>query len=194
MGENPFEPTRGSRNHCSQEFTGFKRRCFPVFPKVDTPYGQALTGLRVQAPLGARVQRVQKVQRVVVAAGAAGLLKSVLRDLLSVSYGMISILRIGSLCSPPPIRLRRTSPLFRGQNKIPRNTLFINGSTVSTGYSATTKWGWQRNWIHRGAPQPANPVTCFSPGKVVAPATKGGMHFRRPQGGCMVFRRAKARL
>ena len=26
-----------------------------VFPKVDTPYGQALTGLRVQAPLGARV-------------------------------------------------------------------------------------------------------------------------------------------
>ena len=26
-----------------------------VFPKVDTPYGQALTGLRVQAPLGARI-------------------------------------------------------------------------------------------------------------------------------------------
>ena len=47
--------------------------------------------------------------------------------------------------------------------------------------------GWQRNWIHRGAPRPANPVTCFPPGKVVAPATKGGMHFRRPQGGCMVF-------
>ena len=54
--------------------------------------------------------------------------------------------------------------------------------------------GWQRNWIHRGAPRPANPVTCFPPGKVVAPATKGGMHFQRPQGGCMVFRRAKARL
>ena len=39
-------------------------------------------------------------------------------------------------------------PLFRGQNKTPRNTLFINGSTVSTGYSATvevlhrtSKWG-----------------------------------------------------
>ena len=29
---------------------------------------------------------------------------------------------------------------------------------------------------------------------LVAPATKGGMHFQRPQGGCMVFRRAKARL
>ncbi len=35
--------------------------------------------------------------------------------------------------------------------------------------------GWQRNWIHRGAPRPANPVTCFPPGKVVAPATKGGI-------------------
>ena len=37
--------------------------------------------------------------------------------------------------------------------------------------------GWQRNWIHRGTPRPANPVTCFPPGKVVAPATKGGMNF-----------------
>ena len=54
--------------------------------------------------------------------------------------------------------------------------------------------GWQRNWIHRGASRPANPVTCFPPGKVVAPATKGGMHFQRPQGGCMVFPRVKARL
>ena len=34
----------------------------------------------------------------------------VLRAYLSVSYGMISILVIGSLRSPPPIRLRRTSP------------------------------------------------------------------------------------
>ena len=47
--------------------------------------------------------------------------------------------------------------------------------------------GWQRNWIHRGAPRPANPVTCFPPGKVVAPATKGGLHFYARQGGCMVF-------
>ena len=47
--------------------------------------------------------------------------------------------------------------------------------------------GWQRNWIHRGAPRPANPVTCFPPGKVVAPATKGGLHFHARQGGCMVF-------
>ena len=41
-------------------------------------------------------------------------------------------------------------------------------------HSAPAKWGWQRNWIHRRAPRPANPVTCFPPGKVVAPATKGG--------------------
>ena len=32
-------------------------RCFPVFPKVDTPYGQALTGLRVDGPLGRRFLR-----------------------------------------------------------------------------------------------------------------------------------------
>ena len=43
-------------------------------------------------------------------------------------------------------------PRKRGQNKTPRNTLFINGSTVSTGYCATACGG-----------------------KVVAPATKGGM-------------------
>ena len=97
-------------------------------------------------------------------------------------------------------------PLCRGKNKTPRGNLPICDSIVSTGYSATvevlhrtSKWGevrrlacplrrfpfaappncggWQRDWIHRGAPRPANPVTCFPPGKVVAPATKGGMHF-----------------
>ena len=44
-------------------------------------------------------------------------IKSTLRDLLSVSYGMISILRIGSLRSPPPIRLRRTAPYAGGRIK-----------------------------------------------------------------------------
>ena len=101
-------------------------------------------------------------------------IKSALRVHLSVSYGMISIL-LNYLPSAdtPPIRLRRTSPResvshdFQvallpyescslatpsgGQNKTPRNTLFINGSTVSTGYCATACGG-----------------------KVVAPATKGG--------------------
>ena len=43
------------------------------------------------------------------------LIKSALRDLLSVPYGMISILLISSLRSPPPIRLRRTSPYSGGR-------------------------------------------------------------------------------
>ena len=113
-------------------------------------------------------------------------IKSALRDLLSVPYGMISILVISRYAAPPypaaPDFLHGKAchtilrslcsltnrvplpPLCRGQNKTPRNTLFINGSTVSTGYSAPACGG-----------------------KVVAPATKGGMHFQRPQGGCMVF-------
>lgn len=48
--------------------------------------------------------------RVVVSPLRAMNIKSALRDLLSVSYGKITILLIGSLRSPPPIRLRRTSP------------------------------------------------------------------------------------
>ena len=48
--------------------------------------------------------------RVVVSPLRAMSIKSALRIHLSVSYGMISILLIGSLRSPPPIRLRRTSP------------------------------------------------------------------------------------
>ena len=42
-------------------------------------------------------------------------IKSALRDWLSMSYSMISILRIGSLRSPPHIRLRRTSPCSGGR-------------------------------------------------------------------------------
>ena len=57
----------------------------------------ALSGVRVQ-----KVQRVLRVQRVADCRSAAMLIKSALRDLLSVSYGMISILLIGSLRSPPP--------------------------------------------------------------------------------------------
>ena len=135
----------------------------------------------------------------------------VLRDWLSVSYSMISTLVISRITTVHPFATSWPSspkgdarsvtglafyviwhdkhsadwltafaspfpatpdfPLCRGQNKTPRDNLLINGSTVSTGYSATACGG-----------------------KVVAPATKGGMHFRRPQGGCMVFPRAKARL
>ena len=45
------------------------------------------------------------------------LMKSALRDLLSVSYNMRTILLTGSLRSPPPIRLRRTSPYSGGRIK-----------------------------------------------------------------------------
>ena len=40
-----------------------------------------------------------------------------LRDWLSMSYGMINILLIGSLRSPSPIRLRRTAPCSGGRIK-----------------------------------------------------------------------------
>ena len=40
-------------------------------------------------------------------------IKSALRDLLSVSYGMKTILLTGSLRSPPPIRLRHWTRLWR---------------------------------------------------------------------------------
>ena len=111
------------------------------------------------------------------------LIKSALRDDLAVSYGIISILRIGSLRSPPPYPASPDFPLFRGQNKTPRNTLFINGSTVSTGYSATvevlhrtSKWGEVRRLACPLRRFPfAAPPNCG--GKVVAPATKGGLHF-----------------
>ena len=125
---------------------------------------------------------------------------------------------LAALASPYPAS--PDFPLFRGQNKTPRNTLFINGSTVSTGYSATVEVlhrtstvgrskapslpikalsfcrptelrRWQRNWIHRGVPRPANPVTCFPTGKVVVPATKGGNAFLRAKRGWPVFPRAK---
>ena len=44
-------------------------------------------------------------------------IKLALRDDLAVSYGMIGILQVGSLRSPPPIRLRRTSPYSGGRIK-----------------------------------------------------------------------------
>ena len=49
-------------------------------------------------------------------------------------------------------------PWSGGQNKTPRNTLFINGSTVSTSYSATELRGWQRRykkWRRRRRTSPA---------------------------------------
>ena len=68
----------------------------------------------------ARVQKVQKFQRVQsveVSPLRAMLIKSALRDWLYGSYGMIRMLVIGSLRSPPPIRAAPDFPLFRGQNR-----------------------------------------------------------------------------
>ena len=53
----------------------------------------------------------------------AMLIKSALRIYLSVSYVMISILRIGSLRSPPPFRLRRTFSPPSGRERINRSML-----------------------------------------------------------------------
>ena len=47
----------------------------------------------------------------------AMLIKSALRDWLSVSYSMISILLIGSLRSPPPYPAAPDFPPSGGQNK-----------------------------------------------------------------------------
>ena len=88
---------------------------------------------------------------------------------------------LAALASPYPAA--PDFPLFRGKNKTPRNTLFINSSTVSTGYSATvevlhrtSKWGEVRRLACPLRRFPfAAPPNCG--GKVVAPATKGGMHF-----------------
>ena len=88
---------------------------------------------------------------------------------------------LAALASPYPAA--PDFPRKRGQNKTPRNTLFINGSTVCAGYSATvevlhrtSKWGEVRRLACPLRRFPfAAPPNCG--GKVVAPATKGGMHF-----------------
>ena len=53
------------------------------------------------------------------------LIKSALRDLLSVPYGMISILVI-SRCAAPPYPAAPDFPPSGGQNKTPRDNLLIN--------------------------------------------------------------------
>ena len=75
----------------------------------------------------------------------AMLIKSALRDLLSVSYDMKTIQLTGSLRSPPPIRLCRTSPA--SGDRINRSMLSYRDMALwlST-HSPTTKWGgrWWR--------------------------------------------------
>ena len=66
------------------------------------------------------------------------LIKSALRDLLSVSYGIVSILVI-SRYEAPPYPAAPDCPPSGGQNKTPQNILFISISTVSTSCCATSK-------------------------------------------------------
>ena len=139
-------------------WTGFGHTCGVRVLKMDGPSAQGFLGLTAFQAEGCGIAR------------RAMSIKSALRDLLSVSYDMISILVISRYAAPPypaaPDFLHGKAchtilrslcsltnrvplpPLFRGQNKTPRNTLFINGSTVSAGYSApvevlhrTSKWG-----------------------------------------------------
>ena len=98
--------------------------------------------LRIDRPDGRRVLKFDGLSgRGLWIALRAMSMKSALRDLVSVPYSKITILLTGSLRSPPPIRAAPDFPLFRGKNKTLRNTLFISGSIVSTGYSAPSKRG-----------------------------------------------------
>ena len=111
---------------------------------------------------------------------AAMLIKSALRDLLFcvIGHENNSADWLAALASPYPAA--PDFPRKRGQNKTPRNTLFINDSAVCTGYSATvevlhrtSKWGEVRRLACPLRRFPfAAPPNCG--GKVVAPATKGG--------------------
>ena len=130
-------PRRRISVHEAFELNSINYQSAGTVLKMDGPSAQGFLGLT--GPLAPRVVDCRS---------AAMLMKSALRDLLSVSYDMKTILLIGSLRSPPPYPAAPDFPLCRGQNKTPRNTLFISGSTVSTGYSApvevlhrTSKWG-----------------------------------------------------
>ena len=68
---------------------------------------------------------------------------------------MIGILVI-SRCAAPPYPAAPDFPLFRGQNKTPRNILFINGSTVSMGYSATVHILHRMCKLVKVSPKPAH--------------------------------------
>ena len=85
-----------------------------------------------------------------------------LRDWFSVSYGMISILVISRYAAPP----------YPAAPDFPPSGDRINHSMLS---------------YRDMAPLLSTHSAPACGGKVVAPATKGGMPFRRPQGGCVVW-------
>ena len=112
---------------------------------------------------GVRVQKVQRVRP------AFGRLVQRVADCLSGNAYKVSVTGLAfyviwydkhsadwlaALASPYP-----ASPDFprkRGQNKTPRNTLFINGSTVSTGYSATVHILHRMCKLVKVSPKPAH--------------------------------------
>ena len=75
--------------------------------KIDRPF-RAGGFLSLTGPLAPRVADCRS---------AAMLIKSALRDCRYGSYSLIRILLTGSLRSPPPIRLRQTSPAVRSVNR-----------------------------------------------------------------------------
>ncbi len=79
--------------------------------------------------------------RVVVSPSWAMRIKSALRDLLFciIRHDKHSSDWLAALAAPYPAA--PDFPLFRGQNKTPRNILFISISTVSTGCCAPSKRG-----------------------------------------------------
>ena len=130
---------RGSAAGCIE---GLRKKVL----RIDGPF-RAQGFLSLTGPLAPRVADCRS---------AAMLIKSALRDCRYGSYSLIRILLTGSLRSPPPIRLRRTSPASRGR---------INRSMLSCRDMAPL-------------------LSTHSPpagGKVVAPATKRGA-FPSPTG------------
>ena len=112
------------------------------------------------------------------------LIKSALRDLLSVSYGMISILVI-SRCAAPPYPAAPDFLHGKACHTILRSLRFLTnrvplpphpGDRINHSMLSCRDIAPCLN-IH-------SPTTCG--GKVVAPATKGGISITR-QGGCQGF-------
>ncbi len=105
-------------------------------------------GVKVDGPLARRFLRFVSLTAFQAEGGGIALramsMKSALRIYLSVSYGMIGILLIGSLRSPPPFRLLRTSPYAGG--RIGRSMLSCRDMAPWLSiHSPTTKWG-ERWW------------------------------------------------
>ena len=133
--------------------------------RIDRPHGGRV--LKIDAAWAARVvvslwdhsvARVQRVQRVRPAFGrlvqrvmdcpTGNAYKVSVTDLpfCVIRYDRHSADWLATLATPYPAA--PDFPLCRGQNKTPRNTLFINSTTISTGYCATvevlhrtSKWG-----------------------------------------------------